>query len=66
MAQQIKDISNRLDKVAADRHKFGLQTIDVDTRVVHRREMTHSHVSVSDVIGREHDKEDIIHLLMQH
>ena len=65
MAQQIKDINNRLDKVAADRHKFGLQTIDVDTRVVHRREMTHSHVSDSDVIGREHDKEEIIHLLMQ-
>ena len=66
MGQQIKDISKRLDKVAADRHKFCLQTIDVDTRVVHRREMTPSHVSVLDVIGREHDKEDIIHLLMQH
>ncbi|KOM38779.1 hypothetical protein LR48_Vigan03g216100 [Vigna angularis] len=65
MAQQIKDICNRLDKVAADRHKFGLQTIDVDTRVVHRREMTHSHVRDSDVIGMEHDKGKIIHLLTQ-
>ncbi|KAK8473443.1 hypothetical protein PHAVU_001G133601 [Phaseolus vulgaris] len=64
MAQQIKDISNRLDKVAADRHKFSLQIIDVDTRVVHRRDMTHSRVSDSDVVGRKHDKENIIELLM--
>ncbi|KAG4927836.1 hypothetical protein JHK85_054322 [Glycine max] len=68
MAQQIKDVSKRLDKVAADRHKFGLRIIDVDTRVVHRRDtsrMTHSRVSDSDVIGREHDKKKIIELLMQ-
>ncbi|KAH1069804.1 hypothetical protein GYH30_007124 [Glycine max] len=65
MAQQIKDVSMRLDKVAADRQKFGLQPIDVDQRVVHWREMTHSRVSDSDVIGREHDKEKIIELLMQ-
>ncbi|ESW34206.1 hypothetical protein PHAVU_001G133400 [Phaseolus vulgaris] len=64
MAQQIKDISKRLDKVAADRHKFSLQIIDVDTRVVHRRDMTHSRVSDSDVVGRKHDKEKIIELLM--
>jgi len=65
MAQQIKDINNRLDKVAADRHKFSLQIIDVDTRVVHERDMTHSRVSDSDVIGRKDDKEKIIKLLMQ-
>ena len=65
MAQQIKDISNRLDKVAADRHKFSLQIIDVDTCVVHRRDMTHSRVSDSDVIGRKDDKEKVIELLMQ-
>ncbi|KHN07375.1 putative disease resistance protein RGA3 [Glycine soja] len=68
MAQQIKDISMRLDKVAVDRHKFGLQPIDVDTRVVHVREWeysTHSHVDDSDVIGREQDKAEIIELLMQ-
>ncbi|KAK7378165.1 hypothetical protein VNO80_03602 [Phaseolus coccineus] len=64
MAQQIKDIGNRLDKVAADRHKFSLQIIDVDTRVVHRRDMTHSRVSDSHVVGRKHDKEKIIDLLM--
>ena len=54
MAQQSKDINKRLDKVAADRHKFGLQLIDVDRGVVHTRE-THSSVKDSDVIGREHD-----------
>ncbi|XP_020230821.1 disease resistance protein RGA2 [Cajanus cajan] len=65
MAHKIKDISKRLDKVAADRHKFGLQIIHVDTRVVHTRELTHSRVVNSDVIGREQDKEKIIKLLMQ-
>ena len=65
MAQQIKDISIRLDKVANNRNKFTLQRIDVDTRVVHRRDMTHSHVSDSDVIGRKNDKEKVIELLMQ-
>ncbi|KAK7336562.1 hypothetical protein VNO77_17107 [Canavalia gladiata] len=65
MARQIKNINKRLDKVAIDRHKFGLQISDVDTRVVHRREMTHSRVRDSDVIGRKHDKEKIIQLLIQ-
>jgi len=65
MAQQIKDVNERLDKVAADRHKFSLQIIDFDKRVVHGRDMTHSRVSDSDVIGRKHDKEKIIELLMQ-
>ena len=54
MVQQIKDISNRLDKVAADRHKFSLQIIDVDTRVVHRRDMTHSRVSDSQRKAKAH------------
>ncbi|CAJ1911594.1 unnamed protein product [Sphenostylis stenocarpa] len=65
MAHQIKDLTERLDKVAERRSKFGLQKIDADTRVVHTREMTHSRLSDLDVIGREHDKEKIIELLMQ-
>ncbi|KAJ1408980.1 Virus X resistance protein-like, coiled-coil domain [Sesbania bispinosa] len=66
MARKIEEIKNRLDKVASDRYKFGLQIIDVDNRrvVVQRREMTYSRVD-SDVIGREHDKEKIIQLLIQ-
>ena len=65
MAREIKGIKNRLEKVAADRHMFGLQINDMDTRVVHRREMTHSHVNASNVIGREDDKKKIIELLLQ-
>ncbi|QHN84492.1 Disease resistance protein [Arachis hypogaea] len=65
LALQIKDIRKRLDRVAADRDKFGLQVIDVDRRVVHSREMTYSHVVESDVIGRAHDKEMIVKLLME-
>ncbi|MED6219481.1 hypothetical protein PIB30_036169 [Stylosanthes scabra] len=65
IAQKIKEIRKRSDKVAADRDKFGLQTIAVDGRVVHRREMTYSHVVESDVVGRHHDKEKIVKLLME-
>ncbi|KAL5059293.1 hypothetical protein RYX36_030897 [Vicia faba] len=66
MAHQIKDIKERLDKVATDGNKFGLANIDVGPPLVlQRRESTHSHVDASDVIGRENDKEEIIKLLMQ-
>ena len=65
MAHQIKHIKERFDKVAADRLKFGLQINDSDTRVVKKRELTHSYVSDSDVIGREHDKQKIIDMLLQ-
>ncbi|ESW17616.1 hypothetical protein PHAVU_007G254400 [Phaseolus vulgaris] len=44
---------------------FGLQIIDQDTRVVHVREMTHSHVNPSNVTGREHDQNEIVKLLVQ-
>ncbi|XP_052107288.1 putative disease resistance protein RGA1 isoform X3 [Arachis duranensis] len=65
IAQRIKEIRKRLDRVAADRDKFGLQTIVVDKRIVYRREMTYSHVVESDVIGRDHDKGKIVKLLME-
>ncbi|KAJ1415632.1 Winged helix-like DNA-binding domain superfamily [Sesbania bispinosa] len=67
MAHQIKDVTDRLDKVVADGNKFGLERrIDVDTRLVlQKREMTYSHVDASDVIGRENDREEIVKLLMQ-
>ncbi|KAI5427131.1 hypothetical protein KIW84_032522 [Lathyrus oleraceus] len=65
-AHQIKEIRERLDKVAADGIKFGLTNIDVGPELVlQRSELTHSHVNASDVIGRKNDKEDIIKLLMQ-
>ncbi|AES91808.1 NB-ARC domain disease resistance protein [Medicago truncatula] len=65
MAHQIKHIKERFDKFAADRLKFGLQINDSDNRVVKRRELTHSYVIDSDVIGRKHDKQKIINLLLQ-
>ncbi|KAK7278918.1 hypothetical protein RJT34_23957 [Clitoria ternatea] len=65
MAHQLKDLINKLDKVASDRQKFGLQINDVDTRVVHRRELTDSHVTDSEVIGRDYDKQKILKLLLK-
>ncbi|QCD97431.1 disease resistance protein RPM1 [Vigna unguiculata] len=65
MAHQIKHVRRRLDKIAADGNKFGLERIDVDNRLVQRREVTYSHVDASGVIGRESDREEIIKLLMQ-
>ncbi|AES99125.1 putative P-loop containing nucleoside triphosphate hydrolase, leucine-rich repeat domain, L [Medicago truncatula] len=64
MVHQIKHIKERFDKVAADRLKFGLQINDSDNRVVKRRELTHSYVNDSDVIGRKHDKQKIINQLL--
>ncbi|XP_068494120.1 disease resistance protein RGA2-like isoform X2 [Phaseolus vulgaris] len=65
MGREIKDIKKQLEKVLAYGHMFGLQSSDNDTVVVHTREMTHSHVNVSNVVGREHDKQKIIELLLQ-
>ncbi|KAK2362525.1 putative disease resistance protein RGA3 [Trifolium repens] len=66
MAHQIKEIRDRLNKVAADGTGFGLVRIDAEPKLpVQRREFTHSHVDASSVIGRESDKEAIIKLLME-
>ncbi|PNX80363.1 disease resistance protein rga2-like, partial [Trifolium pratense] len=66
MARKIKEIRDRLDKVAADGTRFGLATVSVGPGiVVQRREMSHFHVDALDVIGRENDREQIIKLLMQ-
>ncbi|ESW17614.1 hypothetical protein PHAVU_007G254200 [Phaseolus vulgaris] len=65
MAHRIQNINTRLAKLAVQRTMFGLQIIDQDTRVVHVREMTHSHVNPSNVTGREHDKNQIVKLLVQ-
>jgi hypothetical protein len=66
MARKMKQMNMRLDKIAADRHKFGLNIVDADNRIVHRRELTYSSVIDSQVIGRDHDKDKIIKLLIQH
>lgn len=66
MTGKFKQINKRLDKIATGSNNFGLKIIDVDKRVVNRREMNYSRVINLDVIGREHDKEKIIKHLIQH
>jgi len=65
MAHHIQDINTRLAKLADQSNMFGLQIIHHDTRVVHVREMTHSHVNPCSVTGREHDKNQIVKLLVE-
>ncbi|XWS42665.1 hypothetical protein CRYUN_Cryun16bG0033700 [Craigia yunnanensis] len=60
---KIKEINERLDKIATDWNRFNLRQ-QVDNRRVFHRE-THSFVNSSDVIGRDEDKENIISLLMK-
>jgi len=65
MAHRIQHINTKLAKRVAEISTFGLQIINQDPRVVHVREMTHSHVKPSNVTGREHDKNEIVKLLVQ-
>ncbi|XP_062166254.1 putative disease resistance protein RGA1 [Alnus glutinosa] len=63
LAHKMKGIRERLDKIATDKDKFNLTKQREDE---HRmREMTHSFVHPSTIIGRDKDKENIINLLMQ-
>ena len=64
MGHQIKEIRDRLDEVAAYRAKFHLSERLENRHVVRGREMSHSFVHASDVIGRDKDKENILQLLM--
>ncbi|KAJ7976784.1 Disease resistance protein [Quillaja saponaria] len=67
MAHKIKEIREKLDEIAADKIKFHCLVENVvDRRIVHKREMTHSFVNTSDVIGRDVDKEKIIEHLLMH
>jgi hypothetical protein len=64
MGHQIKEIRDRLEEVAAYRAKFHLSERLENRHVVRGREMSHSFVHASDVIGRDQDKENILQLLM--
>ncbi|RHN47825.1 putative P-loop containing nucleoside triphosphate hydrolase, leucine-rich repeat domain, L [Medicago truncatula] len=64
MARQIKEIRDRMDKVAADGVRFGLTNVDPGL-VVQQREMTYPHIDASSVIGRENEQDEIFNLLMQ-
>ncbi|KAL4607729.1 hypothetical protein ACB092_09G196100 [Castanea dentata] len=65
MSRKIKGIRESLEELAKVRAQFNLEQRSEDQNIVHReREMTHSFVPDSDVIGRVDDKQNIIDLLM--
>ncbi|KAK9290575.1 hypothetical protein L1049_008745 [Liquidambar formosana] len=57
---KIKDIRERLDNIAEDRRNFHF-TEQIENS---GREQTHSFVRASDVIGRDHDKGEIVNFLL--
>ncbi|XP_075639509.1 putative disease resistance protein RGA1 [Castanea sativa] len=65
MSHKIKGIRESLEELEKDRARFNLEERSEDQNIVHReREMTHSFVPDSDVIGRVDDKQKIVDLLM--
>ncbi|KAF2307894.1 hypothetical protein GH714_033223 [Hevea brasiliensis] len=66
MGHKLKKIRERVAEIAALKSDFGLTERIFDRHVIHReREMTHSFVDASNVIGRDKDKENIIEMLLQ-
>uniref|UniRef100_A0A199UBJ3 Disease resistance protein RGA3 n=2 Tax=Manihot esculenta TaxID=3983 RepID=A0A199UBJ3_MANES len=64
MGHKLKQIRERVDEIAALKSKFGLTERIFDRPVIHReREMTHSFVDASDVIGRDQSRDNIIEML---
>jgi hypothetical protein len=66
-AHKIKAMRKRLDAINADRERFHLVVRDAETRVgnrLHVSRETYSFVRAESVIGREDDKRDVIHRLM--
>ncbi|KAK9290586.1 hypothetical protein L1049_008757 [Liquidambar formosana] len=62
---KIKDIRERLDNIAEDRRKFHYTEQAMGVQIENSvREQTHSFVRASNVIGRDHDKEKIVNLLL--
>uniref|UniRef100_A0A2N9H6U3 NB-ARC domain-containing protein n=1 Tax=Fagus sylvatica TaxID=28930 RepID=A0A2N9H6U3_FAGSY len=62
-SHKIKVIKERFEEIAKVRAQFHLVE-RLDDRLIVQREMTHSFVHDSDVVGRDEDKEKIIDLLM--
>ncbi|KAL5761219.1 hypothetical protein ACOSP7_019749 [Xanthoceras sorbifolium] len=65
IGHKIKEIREKLDDVAADKNKFHLTNRVDDRHARQGRELTHSFVFDSEVIGRDEEKEEIIKLLTQ-
>ncbi|XP_020539361.2 putative disease resistance protein RGA1 [Jatropha curcas] len=65
MGNKIKQIRERLEEIASHKAKFHLSELNENRHVLHRtRDMTHSYVEASNIIGRDVDKEKILDLLM--
>ena len=62
-SHKIKVIKERFEEIAKVKAQFHLVE-RLDDRLIVQREMTHSFVHDSDVVGRDEDKEKIIDLLM--
>ncbi|KAL5546833.1 hypothetical protein UlMin_006520 [Ulmus minor] len=62
---KIKEMGNKLDEISAKKKEFGLEERLERSQIISERRVTHSYVRASDVIGREVDKEMIVHLLME-
>ncbi|KAL5546896.1 hypothetical protein UlMin_006583 [Ulmus minor] len=65
LSHKIKELQKKLDEIAAQRSKFGLEERHERNQMMNERRLTHSYVRASDVIGRDGDKQNIIHLLME-
>ncbi|KAM3691143.1 hypothetical protein ACJW31_09G173200 [Castanea mollissima] len=66
MAHKIKGVREKLDEIAAVKDEFGLAVrLEEEKTTMSKRDMTHSFVNPSKVIGRGDDKEKIMDLLMQ-
>ncbi|KAF2308002.1 hypothetical protein GH714_034217 [Hevea brasiliensis] len=66
MGHKIKQIREQLDEIASHKAKFHLNIRDEGRGSMPKeRAMTHSFVNVSDIIGRDKDKENIIRLLQK-
>ncbi|XP_057999833.1 putative disease resistance protein RGA1 isoform X1 [Hevea brasiliensis] len=64
MSAKIKQIRERLEEIASLKSEFRLKERNESRHVMLReRAMTHTFVQVSEVIGRDKDKENIIRLL---
>lgn len=66
MSRKIKKLRERLEDIAADRrnYQFMERVMDTTKAAERSREQSHSFVRASDVIGRDHDKEKIVELLL--